>query len=151
MHNRCVCYFVCCGVMQTNENTKMLSIDALIMFCMLMILFKLHCFWSYFVEMQLDILKKIIYDAKLFLQAIGSKFLGFSFSLYGCMPLLLLIYLFLSHLHRHHLHLSSFQFMWLSPLLCHLPISYSFRFLLVGIILVLFPICVKRDNGFLRM
>lgn len=49
----------------------MLSIDTLILFCMLMILLKLCC-WSYFVGMQADILEKIICEVELSLQATGS-------------------------------------------------------------------------------
>ncbi len=50
----------------------MFSIDTLILFCMLMILLKLCCSWSYFVGMQADILEKIICEVELSLQATGS-------------------------------------------------------------------------------
>jgi uncharacterized membrane protein YjgN (DUF898 family) len=63
---------VCRGAAGTNENTGMLSIDTLILFCMLMILLKLCCSWSYFVGMQADILEKIICEVELSLQATGS-------------------------------------------------------------------------------
>jgi hypothetical protein len=58
-------YFVCCGARRTNENTGMLSIDAIILFCMLTILFKFCCSWSYFVGTKVAILDKIICDAEL--------------------------------------------------------------------------------------
>ncbi len=75
-------YFVCCGARRTNENIGLLFIDAIIIFCMLTILFKLCCSWSYFVGTEAAILEKIICDAKLSLQAIRSRFMGFSPSLW---------------------------------------------------------------------
>ncbi len=151
-HSRCVYYFVCCGSTRTNENTGMLSIDILIFFYMLMILFKFYCSWSYFVGMQANILKKIIYNVESFLQATGSRFLGFSLSLFLvaylccycffcfcpisttiiCIFLLLCFY-------------SSPLFHAIYPFCIH---SASFLWILL---LFLFPSCVKGDCGFSRM